>query len=127
MYEFYNANVHGNFVNDCVVRAISVAECKTWNETYDELSDLAQEEGILLDDVRFVENYLDKRYRRVSHYIMTVGEFAEEHPNGTYLITMPGHITVIIDGVLYDIFDCRERIMWSAWKVNNICDNFRRD
>lgn len=126
MYKFYNANVHGKFVNDCVVRAISVAECKTWDETYDELSELAQDDGILLDDVNFVEAYLDSKYKRVPHYSKTVGEFAEEYPTGTYLVTMPGHITVIIQGKVYDIFDCRNRTMWCAWKVDKVCDNFRR-
>lgn len=117
MYKFYNANAKGNFVNDCVIRAISVAESKTWDETYEELSDIAQEEGILLDDVRFVERYLDSRYRRACHYSKTVGEFLEENPNGIYLITMPNHITVIRDGVLYDTFDCRNRQMWCCWTV----------
>lgn len=117
MYRFLNANAKGNFVNDCVIRAISVAQHKSWDETYEELSDLAQEEGILLDDVHFVENYLDKRYRRACHYSKTVGQFLEENPIGIYLITMSGHITVIIDGILYDTFDCRDRVMWCAWKV----------
>lgn len=126
MYKFYNANVHGNFVNDCVVRAIAVAECSTWDDTFDRLSDLAQEDGILLDDVNFVEDYLDKEYNRVPHYSKTVGEFAEEFPEGVYLVTMPNHITVIIDGVVYDIFDCRNRVMWSAWKVDKKCNHFRR-
>lgn len=89
MWKYYNANPHGNNVQDCVVRAISVAEGKSWDETYEKLSDLAQEEGILLDDVRFVENYLDKRYKRVCHYSKTVGEFLKEFPKGIYLITMP--------------------------------------
>ncbi|MBQ8042929.1 MAG: hypothetical protein IJ272_02110 [Clostridia bacterium] len=118
MYKFYNANARGNFVNDCVVRAISVAEGETWDETYKKLSDIAQHEGILLDDVNFVENYLDKRYKRTCHYSKLVGEFVEEFPEGVYLVTMRGHITVIIDGVLYDIFDCRNRRMWCAWEVN---------
>ena len=117
MYKFYNANTRGNFVNDCVVRAISVAEGKTWDETYEELSDIAQYEGILLDDVNFVENYLDERYKRVPHCSKTVGELLEEHSQGTYLITMEGHITVAIDGVLYDTFDCRGRRIWCVWKV----------
>jgi hypothetical protein len=118
MYKFHNANARGKYVNDCVLRAISVAEGKTWDESYDELSDIAQDWGTLLDDVDFVEHYLDNRYRRVPHYARTVGEFAEEFPVGTYLVSMPNHITVIVDGVLYDIFDCRNRTMWSAWKVN---------
>lgn len=117
MWRYYNANSRGNSVNDCVVRAISVAEGKSWDETYEKLSDIAQYEGILLDDVKFVENYLDKRYKRACHYSKTVGEFIEENPTGIYLITMPGHITVVIDGILYDTFDCRNREMWCAWKV----------
>ena len=118
MWKYYNANARGNFVNDCVIRAISKAERKSWDETYEELSDIAQEEGILLDDVNFVENYLDKRYKRACHYSKTVGEFAEEYTKGTFLITMQGHITVLIDGIIYDTFDCTNRRMWCAWQVN---------
>lgn len=117
MYKYYNANSQGNFVNDCVVRAISVAEGKPWDTTYKELSEIARKEGILLDDVDFVENYLDQRYERTCHYSKTVGEFIEEYPHGTYLITMQGHITVAIDGVIYDTFDCRNRRMWCSWRV----------
>lgn len=117
MYKFHNANSRGNFVNDCVVRSISVAEGKSWDETYDELSEIAQYEGILLDDVNFVENYLDKRYKRVPHCARIIREFMEECPKGIYLITMEGHITVVIDGVLYDTFDCRDRRIWCVWTV----------
>ena len=117
MYKFYNANAKGRFTNDCVIRAISLAEDKTWNETYDELSEIAQRNGIILDDVQFVEPLLDSRYRRICLSEKYVGEFIEEHPNGIYLVTMKGHITCIIDGVLYDTFDCRDRIMWCAWEV----------
>ena len=120
MYRFFNANAQGNFVNDCVVRAISVAEGKSWDETYEELSDLAQNQGILLDDVNFVEDYLDDRYERACHYSKLVGEFIEEYPKGTFLITMQGHITVVKDGVLYDTFDCRNRRMWCAWEVKKV-------
>lgn len=117
MYKFYNANAHGNFVNDCVIRAISVAENKTWDETYEELSKIAQRNGIILDDVNFVEPLLDYRYKRVCHKNMPVGEFAETHPNGVYLITMPNHITCCIEGNIIDTFDCRDRIMRCAWEV----------
>ena len=120
MYRFFNANAQGNFVNDCTVRAISVAEGKSWDETYEELSDLAQNQGILLDDVSFVEDYLDDRYERTCHYSKLVGEFIEEYPKGTFLITMQGHITVVKDGVLYDTFDCRNRRMWCAWEVKKV-------
>ena len=116
-YKFYNANAHGNFVNDCSIRAISLAEGKTWDETYQELSYIAQRNGIILDDVNFIEPLLDSRYERMCYQRMTVGEFVEQNPNGTYLITMNGHITCAINGTIYDTFDCRDRFMWCSWEV----------
>lgn len=116
-YRYYNANSRGNFTNDCTVRAISVAEGKTWDETYKELSRLAEREGVLLDDVDFIEDYLDYRYPRIPHYAKTIGELIEEFPYGIFLVTMDGHITVVMDGVLYDTFDCRNRIIRSVWEV----------
>ena len=117
MYKYHNQNPLGRNTADCVIRSISIAEGKTWDETYEELSHIAKHEGILLDDVNFVERYLDKRYKRACHYSKTVGEFMEEHKKGIYLVTMPSHITCIVDGVLYDTFDCRDRRMWCAWNV----------
>lgn len=116
-YKFYNANTRGNFVNDCTIRAISVAEGKSWDETYEELSFIAQRNGIILDDVRFIEPLLDSRYERVYYDSKTVGEFAEENPYGIFLITMPSHITCCYDGTIIDTFDCRDRKMWCAWYV----------
>ena len=116
-YKFYNANARGKFHNDCTVRAISLAEGKTWDETYEELSIIAQHNGIILDDVNFIEPLLDSRYNRMCFDEKYVGEFAKEHPEGTFLITMNGHITVCVDGVVYDTFDCRDRVMWCAWEV----------
>lgn len=117
MYKYYNANSKGKFVNDCTIRAISVAEGKTWDETYTELSNIAQRNGIILDDVNFIEPLLDSRYRRACYKNKRVGDFAYEHPKGRYLITMDGHITCCINGNIFDTFDCRDRIMRCAWKV----------
>lgn len=117
MFRKYNANPLNNNTADCTVRAISTAQGKTWDQTYRELSDSAQEKGVLFDDVEFIEDYLDSRYLRQCYYSMTVGEFLEECPMGVFLVTMKGHITCIKDGVLLDTFDCRDRIMWCCWKV----------
>lgn len=89
MWKYYNVNPRGNNINDCVIRAISVVEGKTWDETYKELSDIARHQGLLLDDVSFVEEYLDRRYKRQCHSAKTVEEFAEEYPKGRFLVTMP--------------------------------------
>lgn len=118
MYRYHNANIKNNFIDDCVIRSISIAEGKNWDETYEELSTLARKEGLLFSNVEFVEDYLDSKYTRTCHKSKTVGEFSKTHPNGIYLITMPAHISVSYYGVIVDTFDCSNRMMKCAWKVN---------
>ena len=95
MYKYLNKNKENRYVNDCTVRAISLAERSSWDETYKKLSDLARKQGLMFDSV----------------------EFIEEHSKGTYLITMNGHISVCIDGICYDTFNCLDRVMRCDWKV----------
>ena len=118
MYKFLNVNQNNNFVKDCVIRAISVAENESWGDTYDDLSRIAKKNGILLDDVNFVEPLLDYRYDRIKIYPGdTVQDVLIDNPKGSYLVTMNGHITVIKDGIVYDTFDCRNRIVRNVWVV----------
>lgn len=117
MFRYYNANPMLNDIEDCTIRAISVAEDISWDEAYKKLSDYARKKGLMLSSVKSVENYLDDHYYRECNYDITVEEFIEEHPVGTYLITMDGHITVLKNGINYDTFDCRDRLMWCAWEV----------
>ena len=116
-YKFYNANVLGKYENDCTVRAISFATGKSWDETYERLSDIAQYEGTMMDDRNFIRKYLDTKYRRLPIKLDTVGEIAAEYPDNILLITMGGHITCSKYGVIYDSFDPRERIVEDAWLV----------
>lgn len=122
MWRYLNKNPKARDVNDCVIRSISCAENRSWGDVYDELSRLAKEQGILLDDVRFVEPYLDSKYERTCYknngFALSVGDFIKQNSYGTYLLTMQGHITCVKDGVLYDTWDCRNKIVWCAWEVN---------
>ena len=47
----------------------------------------------------------------------TVGYVSASYPNNTILITMNGHIVCSKNGVIYDTFDCRNRIAEDAWLV----------
>lgn len=116
-YKYYNANPNKSNIEDCTIRALSVAEGISWDEAYKLLSDSARHLGLMQSDVGAIEKFLDLRYRRVPIYEETVGEFIDNHPRGIFLITMPGHITVLKNGVNYDTFDSSERMIWSAWKV----------
>lgn len=121
MYKFYNANPRGRFVNDCTVRAFSLATDVCWDCAYRALSLFAQEECIMPDDVEYIDSFLIRSYKRVYdrdiHRPITVGEFVRDHPHGTYLITMNGHITCCKEGCVYDTFNPLNRKVWDAYKI----------
>lgn len=117
MYKFYNANPKGLFTDDCVLRSISVAEGITWQECQEKLSRLSNKEAKILNDVSFVEYYLDSKYKRKCYKNITIGQFAKICPKGHFVATMDGHITAIIDNVIVDTFDCSKRIMKCCWQI----------
>lgn len=121
MFKYYNANPRGRRVNDCTIRAISLATGRSWDETYAQLSDFAQAQAIMLDEVLYIDEYLDRHFKQIyskgNKYKITVGDFVKEHPYGTYLITMNGHITCAIDGIIYDTFNPSDRIAWGVYKI----------
>ena len=75
MYKYLNMNPKGNNIEDCTIRAISVAEGISWDRAYDELSDSARDMGLMMSSVEAIERYLDKRYDRVPTYSRTVGVY----------------------------------------------------
>ena len=117
-FYYYNANPMGRHIEDCVLRCVSVLTNRSWEDVNDELSYLAAKDGYMFDNVPFVEDYLDDRYPRECHYSKTIGEFAKERPYGRYAATMDNHITAIIDGVIVDTFDCSDRVMRCAWRID---------
>lgn len=120
MFRYYNANPYGRHVNDCTVRAISLATDRSWDETYRELSDFAQAQAIMLDDVDYIDEYLRRRFPLVCDcqgLQITIEDFVKSHTYGTYLITMAGHITCSINGEIYDTFDPSSKFIWEAYKV----------
>ena len=92
-YSFYNANPFGKNQSDCFLRALSCATSKSWDYIYEKISDIAQSQGMMMDDRDFVLDYLDRRYIRVPFKKgMTVNEVSKKYNNHILLITMKGHI-----------------------------------
>ena len=106
MYKFYNANAVNRYTDDCVIRAISCAENKSWDNVYDQLSNIAQYEGTLFDNGEFVRNYLDRTYRRLPGRYGTVGETAGQFPNNTILITIVLNILIFVMTFFFLSFVC---------------------
>lgn len=117
MYKFYNENPLNKYTDDCVIRSISCATNRSWDEVYDELSDLAQYQGTLFDQKEFVLWYLDNHFRRVPYIPYKVEDIGLEYPNNIILCTMNGHICCVKYGTIYDTFNPSDRIVEDAWIV----------
>ena len=119
-FRYYNRDEDGVHRNNCVTRAISLASGISMGETRRKLRCVA----ILFDCApricmscykHLIENVL--YYKPLNCDGMTVGEFADMHPQGIYLVRMEQHISIIIDNCVNDIFDCRDHLLTNAWEV----------
>ena len=119
-FRYYNRDEDGVHRNNCVTRAISLASGMSMGETRRKLRCVA----ILFDCApricmscykHLIENVL--YYKPLDCDGMTVGEFADMHPQGTYLVRMEQHISIIIDNIVYDTFNCLDNILTNAWEV----------
>ena len=120
-FVYYNRNDDKVSRNDCVTRAISLASGLPYSTIRKKLRYTAR----LLDCCKLCVSCYEFLIREVIGGTpvncegMTINDFAELHPQGTYLLRMDGHITTLIDFTLYDIFDCRNHRITNAWKIHN--------
>lgn len=119
----FNAHPKGLSVKDCVVRAVSTAFKKDYLEVRRELNRAKRELGYSsYKDRKFLYDYLNK-YERLLFKGVTgqertkVHDFLKEHPTGTYIVSVRGHVTTVIDGFLYDTWDCGYLTVYTAWKI----------
>ena len=104
----YNPNPTGAKVGDCVVRALSKALGQKWEETYIDLC----VEGILKCDLPSANSVWGAYLRRKGFEreiipnscpdCYTVEDFCADHPNGTYILALDGHVVSVVDGQYFD-------------------------
>lgn len=121
MYQYYNPNPKSNRVGDCVIRAISCATGKTWDETYAEVCAY----GYALKDMPSANmvwgKYLsDKGWiRHIVDCDCDVEHFCEAHPKGTYILAIQGHVVCVKDGCYCDSWNSGQEIPLYYWEENN--------
>ena len=107
--------------NDCVTRAISLASGLPYSTVRRKLRYTAR----LLDCEKLCVSCYEWLIREVLGGTpvncegMTINDFAELHPYGTYLIRIQGHLLAIKDNCVYDLWDNRNRFCDLAWKMHN--------
>ncbi|MDE2101765.1 MAG: hypothetical protein KGL39_31250 [Patescibacteria group bacterium] len=122
-FEKINLNPSGRKAPDCVIRAIMKATHKSWLETFDGLNAVARSQFTIGGDKRAYEIYLAAhgfvkqpmpRFADRTRY--TVKEFADANPTGVFVIGIANHLTVIVDGTLFDTWDCSRKSVGNFWE-----------
>lgn len=120
-FNYLNVNPLGEEEQDCVCRAISLATGYDYYEIADKLyltAELFDCDELCVCCYRHLLDYVFD-FPKVRCQGLTVEEFLDEHPYGTYILRMNGHCTCIINGRLFDTYDCLHRVLTDAWQVEN--------
>jgi hypothetical protein len=106
---------------DCVVRAISSATGKSWDEVYLSLSELGFELKDMPNSKPVWRKYLEqlgfkkqKMPRRSDNTRYTVEEFSDELCKNA-LVSVAQHLTYVKDGKLLDTWNCGYASVGNYW------------
>lgn len=107
----YNNNPKENLVDDCVIRAISTALGKSWDDIYLELMIEGYKKKNYPNYNSIWWSYLEERgYRRQlipdsCPMCYTLKQFVKERPRGIYIVGDGNHVVSVIDGKYIDTWD----------------------
>ena len=128
MFQYYNAHPKGLLVPDCVKRAISKAANMDYHQVQLELNRYkkitgAKEFNSDRNPDKYVMNVL--KGVRLSFPAekgkprMNGERFCKAFPKGRYILQMAGHWSCCVDGVIYDTWDCSEKCVYTAYKMQS--------
>lgn len=122
MYQYFNPNPAGRVVGDCAVRAIAAAFDVSWDDAFDVLAKSAKQMcdmpssdavwGAVLRGMGYVREAIPNSCPDC----YTVEMFAEDHPNGTFVLGLGGHVVTVRDGVVLDSWDSTQEIPVYVWR-----------
>lgn len=122
----FNQNPKQKRTTDCVIRAISFALGKTWEEVYRDLAEQGIENGLMLNDRNNWKLYLkvlgynmERMPKTLNNKRYTVEQFADEiaRKGCTYIVKIANHITVVKDKKLYDTWNCKNKCVGNYWII----------
>lgn len=124
MFQPYNPNPTGKNVGDCTVRALTKGLGRSWEEIYITLA----LQGYLMGDLPSA-NAVWGAYLRQQGWTRriipdtcpdcyTVADFTAEHPHGTYILALSGHVVCVSEGDLWDSWDSSGEVPLYYWERN---------
>lgn len=125
MIKFFNPHPKHLLVGDCLKRALCLLEDQEYNEVSKKLNNLKKENGCKKynEDRNFKEYMKRTGWEYISFPAekgkprMNGEKFCDQFPKGKFLLNMSHHVTAVVDGVIYDTFDCSHKCVYCAWEV----------
>ena len=125
MFVKYNPNPQNNQVGDCVVRSISKVLDYDWERTYIELA----VQGFMMCDMPSA-NAVWGAYLRNKGFTRrlipdncpdcyTIADFAEDNPQGKFILSTGTHVVAVVNGNYYDTWDSGGEIPVYYWTKEN--------
>ena len=122
MYRHINPNPNGLYVEDCVVRAISIITDRSWDDVYIHLC----LEGFIMKNMPSVNNVWGTYLRSIGFVpyplpancprCYTIRDFCHENPTGAFILATGSHVVAIIDGDYFDAWDSGDEVPVSVWR-----------
>ena len=126
MYKYLNVHPQEKIVRDCVKRAITLATKKDYAEVSRELNRHKKVTGCKqFNETKNWRSYVEKvlKLQKISFQAvkgqprMNGERFCRAYPKGRYILRMASHLSCCIDGVIYDTWDCSDKCVYQAYKV----------
>ena len=120
-----NPNPDNNVTGDCVIRAISIATNKSWDDVFVELALKSFDMKDMPSTNRVWASYLhDLGYTR--HIIQdtcpdcySVEDFTKDFPEGTYILSTGTHVVTVKNGNYYDTWNSGRETVICYWNKEN--------
>ena len=117
----YNPNPQGKSTGDCAIRAVAKAIDTSWQTAYSGLIVEGYKRGDLPNANHVWGAYLRRKGFKKGIVpdtcpdCYTVAEFAADHPHGTYVLALPGHVVCVQNGDYYDSWDSGQEVPLYFW------------
>ena len=118
----YNPNPVGRSVGDCAVRAVAAALGVDWETAYAMIA----RDGYLMGDmpssngvwgaVLRQHGYTRKALPNTCPDCYTLGQFADDHPEGVYVVGTGNHVATVINGEIWDAWDSSNEVPVYYWQ-----------
>jgi hypothetical protein len=116
MYKHYNPNEQNPSGSDCVIRALTKALNKSWDDVflelcvygfkYKEMPSVNSIWGFMLTDYGFSKFIIGNTCPNC----YTVIDFTKDHDKGLYVLGMGDHVVTVLDGDYYDSWDSGTKV-----------------